>query len=91
MKNEMMKLPANCAMMSEDEMQYVDGGFELNAKVVAAGVAILAVGAMCLNMFSWFTGGRDTNFIQDSMNFGANFINGSVNAGQNFLNGLLGK
>ena len=49
------------------------------------------MGAIGLNMFNWATGNRDTNFIQDSMNFGQNFIDGSVNAGQSFLDGLLGK
>ncbi len=91
MKNEMMKLPTNCAMMSEEEMMYVEGGFKLDAKVVVAGVAALAVGAMSLNMLNWFTGSSDTNFIQDSMNAGANFINGFLEFGQNLLNALMGK
>ncbi len=46
---------------------------------------------MGLNLLSWFTGNRETNFIQDAMNAGANFINGSLEFGQNLLNGLLGK
>lgn len=91
MKSNNMNLPANCSVISEDEMMYIDGGFELTAPVVAAGVAVIAVGAMGLNLLSWFTGNRETNFIQDAMNAGANFINGAVNAGQNFLDGLLGK
>lgn len=93
MKTNNFNLPANCSVISEDEMMYIDGGFELklNAKTILAGIAAIAVGAIGLNMFSWATGNRDTNFIQDSMNFGQNFINGSVNAGQSFLDGLLGK
>lgn len=91
MKNEMMKLPTNCAMMSEEEMMYVDGGFTLDAKAVVAGVAVLAVGALGVNMLNWFTGNSDTNFIQDSLNAGANFINGSLELGQNILNALMGK
>ena len=91
MKNTNMNLPANCAMITEDEMMTIDGGFELNAPVIAAGAAVIAVGAMGLNLLSWFTGNRETNFIQDAMNAGANFINGSLEFGQNLLNGLLGK
>ena len=91
MKINNMTLPANCSKISKDEMLHIDGGFELTAPVVAAGVAVIAVGAMGLNLLSWFTGNRETNFIQDAMTAGANFINGAVNAGQNFLDGLLGK
>lgn len=89
MKN--MNLPANCAVLSEDEMMYVDGGFTLSAQTVAIGAAVIAVGAMGLNLLSWATGNRKTNFIQDAMTAGANFINGSLEFGQNLLNGLLGK
>ena len=88
MKTNNMNLPANCSKISKDEMLHIDGGFKLTAPVVAAGVA---VGSMGLNLLSWFTGNRETNFIQDAMTAGANFINGAVNAGQNFLDGLLGK
>jgi len=91
MKTNNMNLPANCSKISEDEMLYIDGGFELTAPVVAAGVAVIAVGAMALNMLSWFNGNRETNFIQDAINAGSNFINGAVDAGNNFLDNLLGK
>ena len=91
MKTNNMYLPANCSKISKDEMLHIDGGFELTAPVVAAGVTVIAVGAMGLNLLSWFTGNRETNFIHDAMTAGANFINGSVNAGQNFLDGLMGK
>ena len=90
MKTNNMNLPANCSKISKDEMLHIDGGFKLTAPVVAA-VAVIAVGSMGLNLLSWFTGNRETNFIQDAMTAGANFINGAVNAGQNFLDGLLGK
>lgn len=91
MKTNHMNLPANCSAISEDEMMYIDGGFELTVPVVAAGVAAVAVGAAALNMLSWFTGNRETNFIQDFMNAGANFINGSLAIGQGILDALLGK
>lgn len=91
MKNEMnMNLPANCAVMTEEEMAHVNGGFTLTAPAVAAGVAVAAAGAMALNMLGWFKGDRETNFIQDSIRFGQNFIEGSVKAGADFLNKLMG-
>lgn len=40
MNNEMMKLPANCAAMSEDEMVYTCGG----SAVETAVKAVVAVG-----------------------------------------------
>ena len=90
MNTNKMNLPANCSMITEDEMTYIDGGFELNAPIIAAGVAVVAVGAMGLNLLSWFTGSRETNFIQDAMNAGANFIHDAVDAGVSFLNTLMG-
>lgn len=90
MNNE-MNLPANCALLTEDEMMVVDGGFTLNAKTVVAGVAAVALGAIGINMWNWFTGSSDTNFIQGSINAGQSFINGSLEFGQNLLNALMGK
>lgn len=95
MKTNHMNLPANCSAISEDEMMYLDGGFELSASVVvpvvAIGAAVIAVGAMALNMLNWANGSSDTNFIQDSINAGQNFIDGSLAGGQGILDALLGK
>ena len=87
-----LNLPANYAMMNETEMTYTVGGFELKDAVpfVAAGAAVIAVGALALNMLSWATGNRDTNFIQDTINLGGSFIQGSINVGSSFLNDLMG-
>lgn len=94
-----MKLPANCAVMTEDEMTYVNGGFDFDfdfdvknvIKVGAIGAAVVALGAIGVNMLNWFTGKSDSNFIDSSISVGNSFIQGSVNAGQDFLDGLLGK
>ena len=42
-------------------------------------------------MLLWATGNSDTNFIQDSINFGQNFINSSLEVGQGILDGMMGK
>lgn len=43
MKNEMMKLPTACSMMSEEEMMYVDGGSAADVAETAV-KAVIAVG-----------------------------------------------
>ena len=43
MKNEMMKLPTNCAMMNAHEMMYVDGGSAADVAETAV-KAVVAVG-----------------------------------------------
>lgn len=99
-----MKLPANCAMLNENEKMDAVGGTAAQTAVKAViaiggalgltGVAAVAAkGVLSINPGQWIqdsmTAGK--NFIDASMAAGANFINGSVNAGQNFLDGLLGK
>lgn len=94
--NNNMKLPANCAMMNDDEMMNVSGGsaIETAFKAVIAiggaaaltGVAVVAAKGI-LSIF----GGDPGQWIQDSINGGKNFVDGAVNAGQNFLNKLMGK
>ena len=90
MKTE-LNLPANCSVLTDDEMMNVNGGFQLDAPKIIAGIATVAVGAIGVNLFKWFNGSSDTNFIQDSINFGQNFINGAVESGRAFLNALMGK
>lgn len=87
-----LNLPANYAVMNETEMTYTVGGFELKDAIpfAAVGAAVIAVGAMAVNMLNWATGNSDSNFIQDTINFGNGFIQSSMNAGANFLNRLMG-
>lgn len=94
MKN--LNLPANCAMLNENEKLDATGGgaVETAVKAVVAiggavaltGVAMVAAKGI-LSIFS----GDPGQWIQDSINSGKNFIDGSLNAGQNFLNKLMGK
>ena len=94
--NNNMKLPANCAMMKENEkLDTIGGGAaETAVKAVIAiggaaaltGVAVVAAKGI-LSIF----GGDPGQWIQDSINSGKNFIDASLNAGQNFLNKLMGK
>lgn len=94
MKN--LNLPANCAMLNENEKLDATGGgaVETAVKAVVAiggavaltGVAVVAAKGI-LSIFS----GAPGQWIQDSINSGKNFIDSSLNAGQNFLNKLMGK
>lgn len=94
MKN--LNLPANCAMMNDDEMMNVSGGsaietafkavIAIGGAAVLTGVAVVAAKGI-LSIF----GGDPGQWIQDSINSGKNFIDASLNAGQNFLNKLMGK
>ena len=102
-----MKLPANCAMLNENEKMDAVGGTAAQTAVKAViaiggalgltGVAAVAAkGVLSIfdgNPGQWIQDSMTAgkNFIDASMAAGANFINGSVNAGQNFLDGLLGK
>lgn len=88
--NNNIKLPASFTQLTDAEKRSTNGGFAEAAPVIALGAAVVAVGALGVNMFNWFTGKSDSNFIQSSINAGKNFIDGSVNAGRNFLNKLLG-
>ena len=94
MKN--LNLPANCAMMNDDEMMNVSGGSAIETAfkaVVAIGgaVALTGVAAVAAKGILSIFGGDPGQWIQDSINGGKNFIDGAVNVGQNFLNKLMGK
>lgn len=94
MKN--LNLPANCAMMNDDEMMNVSGGSTIETAfkaVVAIGsaVALTGVAAVAAKGILSIFGGDPGQWIQDSINGGKNFIDGAVNAGQNFLNKLMDK
>ena len=94
--NNNMKLPANCAMMNDDEMMNVSGGSAIETAfkaVVAIGgaVALTGVAAVAAKGILSIFGGDPGQWIQDSISGGKNFIDGAVNAGQNFLNKLMGK
>lgn len=94
--NNNMKLPANCAMMNDDEMMNVSGGGAVETAVkaviaIGGAVALTGVAAVAAKGILSIFGGDPGQWIQDSINGGKNFIDGAVNAGQNFLNKLMGK
>lgn len=94
--NNNMNLPANCAMMNDDEMMNVSGGSAIGTAfkaVIAIGgaVALTGVAAVAAKGILSIFGGDPGQWIQDSINSGKNFIDSSLNAGQNFLNKLMGK
>lgn len=97
MKNEMnMKLPANCAMMTEDEMTYVDGGSAITTvakAVVAIGGALgltAVAGVAAKGILNIFNPDGWNNIISGSVEGGKNFIEGAVSAGSSLLNKLMG-
>lgn len=94
--NNNMKLPANCAMMNDDEMMNVSGGGAVETAVkaviaIGGAVALTGVAAVAAKGILSIFGGDPGQWIQDSINGGKNFIDGALNAGQNFLNKLMGK
>ena len=95
--NNNMKLPANCEMMSDDEMMNVSGGSALETAVKAvvavggAGILLCVATAAARGILSIFNPNGLDGAISDSVNAGSNFIQGALDAGQNFLDGLMGK
>ena len=90
-----MKLPANCAMLNEDEkIDTIGGGAAQTAvkAVVAIGGALglTGVAAVAAKGVLSILGGNPGQWIQDSITAGKNFIQGSMEAGKNFLNKLMG-
>lgn len=87
MTNEMMKMPANCTLLDEDELHAVDGGAVSAKAVLAVGAigAALCVGIVVLR--SLLNGGLD-GLIHDSINAGQNFIDGSESAGKDILDAI---
>lgn len=87
-----MKLPANCAMLNEEEkIETIGGGAaETAVKAVIAIGGALGLTGVAAAAVSCIFNGDPFSWIKDSMTAGKNFIDGAVNAGQNFLNKLLG-
>ena len=95
--NNNMKLPANCAMMNNDEMMNVSGGSAIETALKAvvavggAGILLCVAGVAAKGILSIFNPSGLDGAISDSVNAGNNFIQGALDAGQNFLDGLMGK
>lgn len=92
-----LKLPADCAMMSEDEMMYTEGGNALTiaAKAVVAvgvsGVLLCVAGVAARGILSIFNPAGLNGAISDSVNAGNSFIQNALSSGEAFLNKLMGK
>jgi len=87
-----MKLPANCAQMTENERVDTIGGGAADTAVeavIAIGGAVALTGVAATAVSAIF-GGDPFGWIQGSMEAGKNFIDNSVEAGRNFLNSLMG-
>ena len=99
MKNEKnLYLPAECAILSEEEAENTIGGgdaLETAGKaVVAVGVAgalLMVAGVAARGILSVFHPNGVEGAIEDSIHGGKNFIDGAVSAGQSFLDKLMGR
>lgn len=86
MNNEMIKLPADCARMTEAEMMDVEGGSAVETAVkavVAIGGAVVLTGVAAVAAKGILSIFNPNNY--------SGIIEGAVDAGQSFLNKLLGK
>lgn len=93
MKN--LNLPANYAMLNENEKMDTTGGSAAETAVkaviaIGGAVALTGVAAVAAKGILSIFGGNPGQWIQDSINGGKNFIDGSLNAGRNLLNKLMG-
>lgn len=89
-----LNLPADCTLLTEDEMLSATGGtaVETIAKaVVAVGVsaALLVVGGIAARGILSIFGGV-SSAIDSSVSAGSNFIDSALASGQNFLDNLMG-
>ena len=87
-----MKMPANCAMLNEEEKMETIGGAiaESTVKAVAAVGGVIGLASVAATALSVIVSGNPFGWIESTMNAGKNFIEASMNAGQNFLNKLMG-
>lgn len=90
-----MKLPANCAMLNENEKMDAVGGTAaqtaVKAVIAIGGVlGLTGVAAVAAKGVLSIFGGNPGQWIQDSMTAGKNFIDASMAAGVKFLNKLMG-
>ena len=93
--NKTMKLPADCTLMTEEEMMYTDGGAAaetaLKAVIALGGAAaLLVVGSMAARAVLSIFGGVDSA-VEDSVDAGKNFIGGALSAGRDWLDTMMGR
>lgn len=89
-----LNMPANYAMMNENEQMDTIGGGAVETAVkavIAIGGAAVLTGVAAVaakGILSIF--GDPTQWINGSINAGKNFIDGAMTAGADFLNRLMG-
>ena len=93
-----MKLPADCALMTEEEMMYTDGGSAVEtalkaALVVEGAVVLLVVGSNVARGILSILGGEDglDGAIDSSVDAGKGFIDSALDAGQDWLDSMMGR
>lgn len=90
-----MKLPANCAMLNENEKMDAVGGTAAQTAVkaviaIGGALGLTGVAAVAAKGVLSIFDGNPGQWIQDSMTAGKNFIDASMAAGVKFLNKLMG-
>ena len=93
-----MKLPADCALMTKEEMMYTDGGSAVEtalkaALVVGGAVVLLVVGSNVARGILSILGGEDglDGAIDSSVDAGKGFIDSALDAGQDWLDSVMGR
>lgn len=92
---ETMKFPADCALMTEEEMMYTSGGTVAETAVkaviaVGGAAALLVVGCIAARGILSIFGGLDS-VIDHSVDAGKSFIDGALSAGQGWLDTMMGR
>ena len=96
--NKTMKLPADCTLMTEEEMMYTDGGSAAEtalkaALVVGGAIALLVVGSNVARGILSILGGEGglDGAIDSSVDAGKGFIDSALSAGQDWLDSMMGR
>ena len=87
--NKTMKLPADCTLMTEEEMMYTDGGSAAETALKAALVVGSNVARGILSILGG-EGGLD-GAIDSSVDAGKGFIDSALSAGQDWLDSMMGR
>lgn len=99
-ENLKIKLPAHCAMLTEEEQAHITGGGAAGTAVrvvIALGISAVLLGVAAtaargvLGVFGGDVAEAGRNWIKGSLRAGQNFVNQAVNAGSDLLSSMMGR